>query len=149
MAKLIEAANTQDNNEVIGSFSPIPEGLYPGQLIESEWIENKSGEGRHVLLKFEIIDEGEHYGTWLFDRLNLDHPSPKAVNFATKKANTLAQACGKSNVKDTDELHMIPVLLDVGIEEYNDNMQNVIKKYSKLDSDFSTGTRSPDDDVPF
>lgn len=153
MAQLLKTANTEDNNETVdSSFSPIPKGKYPGQLTESEWVDNKSGMGRHVALKFELT-EGDYKGRLAFDRLNLDNPSSKAEMIANKTLNSICKACDKSGVKDTEELHMIPILLDIDVDEYTNghgeiSKTNRIVKYSKLDG-WSESQTAPDDEVPF
>ena len=44
----------EDNDQ--GSFSPLPEGEYLAQIIESDVKTTKAGNGRYISLKYEVMD---------------------------------------------------------------------------------------------
>lgn len=112
MAKLIQTANTSNNREGLTDFSAIPAGKYISQIIKSEFKATKAKTGHYLALQLKIV-EGDHKGKLLFEILNLDNPNPVAVEIANKTLNSICQACEKSGVEDSEELHGIPMELTV------------------------------------
>ena len=136
MAQLPQAANSEENNST-GGFDVLPEDDYICMLTKSEWMDNKAKTGRYIYMEFTIV-EGEHKGMKFFERLNLVNPNPVAVRIANQKMNQLCAACLLTDIDDTEELHGIPVLLSVGINENEDSdfpAQNEIKKFSNVDGE--------------
>lgn len=136
MVDLMKTANTEDNNESLGSFELVPAGEYIAEIIDSEWVETKAGDGKYLLLQFRILD-GEHAGRIIFEILNLDNPNPVAVEIADKTLNTICKKCNKFGVKRSDELHGIPLYINVIIKEATEkyDAQNKIKSYKSVSKD--------------
>jgi hypothetical protein len=74
-------------------FEPIPAGKYLAVITESGWKPNKAGTGQYLQMTFEIL-EGTHKGHRLWERLNLIHPTPKAVEIAKAKLSAVCRAVG-------------------------------------------------------
>lgn len=113
MARL---GNAFDATEVepSGSFEPVPAGEYRAHIIASEEKDNKAGTGSYFELKLEIID-GENAGRRVTERLNTNNPNEKAVEIAYRTLSAICHAAGKLNVRDTEELHNIPMLVKVAV----------------------------------
>lgn len=137
MAQLHEAANTPDNNETSG-FSVIPEGTYIAQIVKSEWKETKAKDGQYINFHMKIV-EGEFSGRMVFENLNMVNKNPIAVDIAKRTLNSICQACGVSNVEDTEELHGIAMEIKVKIREGQGDWpdQNEVAAYLPADSDDS------------
>jgi hypothetical protein len=110
-------------------FGAVPAGRYEVMMTESEWQDNSRGTGRFLKLTFQIL-EGEFKGKPLWDRLNLDNPSEKAVQIAKGSLSAICRAVGVTRPKDTNELHGIPLIVRVDKEEYEPGKwSNPVKAY--------------------
>lgn len=109
-----DAPDTQD-------FGTIPAGDYPAVITASDVLSNKAGTGSYLKLELTITD-GKFQGRKLFENLNLDHPNPQAVETARGTLKKIAVACGKTSgvVNESEELHDIPLIVNVGIEKRKD-----------------------------
>jgi hypothetical protein len=114
MARLIQVANVEGNKEGMTDFSAIPAGKYIGMIVKSEFKATKAKTGHYLNLSIKIV-EGKHKGKLLFAVLNLDNPSQVAVEIANKELNSICQACEKSGVEESEELHGIPMELTVAL----------------------------------
>ena len=88
----------------------------------------KDGQGQYLWLELDILD-GALAGRKLFDRLNLVNNNPQTVEIAQRTLSAICHACGRMQVKDSEELHLIPVHVDVRVKppkgEYGES--NVIR----------------------
>ena len=134
MAKLIQPANTNGNQEVLNDFTPVPPNDYKVIIAKSEFKKTKAGTGHYLSLQMKII-EGEYKGRTLFENLNLDNPNPTAVEIANKALNTICKACNKVGVQDSEELHGIPMIATVSITEATKTKpaSNSIKFYAPVE----------------
>ena len=135
------------------SFSPLQPGDYQVIVDDSEFRETKKGDGRYLHLELSVISEPGK-GRKIFDNLNLENPNPTAVEIAQRQLASLVRACGKVQIKDSSELHNIPVVANISIRPgsngYDDS--NDVKYYRMLRNNptvppSSSGT--PKDDIPF
>ena len=111
------------------SRDPLPAGEYVAVVNDSAIKPNKAGTGEYLALTFQVI-EGEHEGRFVWENLNLVHPSEKAVQIARAELASLCKAAGVLNPKDSTDLHDKPVLIRVAIEKDRDgNPRNVVKGY--------------------
>ena len=128
MAELNYQVNT-DPKEQEQSFDPLPAGEYVVVVTDSDYLDNKKGTGRMLRLVYQVI-EGPFKERKLFENLNLEHENQQAATIARKALNSIGMAVGVIDLKDSAQLHNIPLRLDVGIkpsEEYGP--QNRIKKH--------------------
>jgi Protein of unknown function (DUF669) len=114
MAKL---GTTFDANSVDPTmpFEVLPPGRYPVQIVASEMRPTKDGVGQYLWIQLDLL-EGEYKGRKLFDRLNLVNPNPTAVEIAQRTLSAICHATGKMQVQDSDELHLIPMMVDVKVQ---------------------------------
>ena len=121
--------------EVLGDFSPLPNGKYTVCVVESELKDNKAGTGNYIQLKLEVMD-GKFKGRWInFVNITFTHStSQTAQEIGRKTLNTLMKACGIQNIQDTKQLHGIAITAEVIIKQsegYAPN--NEVKNYFALD----------------
>lgn len=121
-------ANTVTPNAPIAT---IPDGDYTVIAKESVWERTKNNDGTFLKFQFEVL-EGPHKGTPLWDRLNLDNQNPQAVEIAQKTLSALCHATGVMIVKDSAQLHNIPIIATVKIKpDDKGEPRNEIKGYKK------------------
>jgi hypothetical protein len=119
-------ANTVKPNE----FEPIPAGDYIAAITESESKPTVKGDGEYLNLKFVIL-EGEKKNRVLYDRLVLKHPNPQTVQIARGQLSAICRAVGVMVLKDSVELHNLPLKVRVALRKREDTgeMTNEIKGY--------------------
>jgi Protein of unknown function (DUF669) len=96
-------------------FEVLPPGRYLVQIVASEMRPTKDGAGQYLWLEVDV-HEGDYQGRKLFDRLNLVNPNPTAVEIAQRTLSAICHATGKMQVQDSDELHLIPMMVDVKVQ---------------------------------
>ena len=74
----------QGSDEVLGDFTPLPNGDYTVAIIESEVRDTKDGTGKYASLKFEVM-QGAHKGRWLWTNINIVNKSPKAAALSLER----------------------------------------------------------------
>lgn len=92
----------------------LPAGKYRAQIVESEMRVTKNGMGQFLWLMLDIL-EGEYKGRKMFDQLNLVNPNPTTVEIAQRTLSAICHATGKMHVSDSEELHLIPMTIQVKI----------------------------------
>ena len=108
-------AQTFDANSVEPSnFDVFPAGKYLSQIVSSEMRPTKDGRGQYLFLELDIL-EGQFAGRKLFDRLNLVNDNPDTVDIATRTLSSICRATGQMQVKDSEQLHLIPLIADVRV----------------------------------
>ena len=108
-------AQTFDANAVEPSnFDVFPAGKYLSQIVSSEMRPTKDGRGQYLFLELDIL-EGPFAGRKLFDRLNLVNDNPDTVDIATRTLSSICRATGQMQVKDSEQLHLIPLIADVRV----------------------------------
>ena len=116
------------------TFEPVPAGTYEVMAIDSNGQTTKAGNGRMVVVKFEI-QTGPCKGRLLWDRFVIEHPSAEAVRINKERLSSLCRAVDKVMIDDSAELHFLPVLARVVIGAMQDGTPtNEIKGYSKVPS---------------
>ena len=108
-------------------------GKYKVEIVDSSEEISAAG-NRYLKLKLSIM-EGPHKGTWIWDNLNLYHPTESVQGLARQILGTISKSCGIIGPKDTSELHYKPLfaLLDVDPESDGYRAKNVVKKYFPMD----------------
>lgn len=90
----------------------LPAGEYLVQIVESEMVETKAGDGQMLKLTLDIVD-GPHAGRKLWDNLNLVNRNQTAVEIAQRTLSAICHATGKLQVSDSEALHFIPMIATV------------------------------------
>ena len=116
-------------------FDPIPAGKYLAVITASEMKPTKNNNGHFLELTFQVID-GQYKNRLLWARLNLDNPSPQAVQIARGELSAICRAVGVMQPKDSVELHNLPLMVTVKCKNREDtgNVVNEIKGYAKKES---------------
>jgi len=134
MASLNFDAN---NVEPAQSYDVLPKGKYLCMAVASQIKPTKKNNGEYLEITFEVID-GQGKGRKIWERLNIRNENKKAEEISQRKLSSLCRAVGVLNLSDTDQLHNIPVVLDVDIEQREGyDPQNAIKSYT------SSGSTAP------
>jgi hypothetical protein len=97
------------------SFEVLPPGQYPAQIVASDIRVTKDGTGQYLHLEIDALD-GPHKGRKLFDRLNLVNANPQTVEIAQRTLSAICHATGRMQVRDSEELHLIPFIADVQVQ---------------------------------
>ena len=120
--------------EPMPALEAVPAGKYLAVIIDSEMKPTKAGTGNFLSFTFEIV-EGEFKGRKLWARLNLDNPSPTAVNIARQELSAICRAVGVMEPKDSCELHNIPMVLTVKQKPDPDGeVRNEVKGYARREA---------------
>lgn len=130
MARLLNSFNASES-EKLGSFTAIPAGTYLAQIIKSELKPTKTGDGSYLQLVYQIL-EGDHVNRQIFARLNLQNANVQTVEIAQKTLATIAECCGVDIVEDSEQLHNIPMYINVVVKPQQAQYpeQNDIKGFS-------------------
>jgi len=96
------------------AYELLPAGTYRAQIVESEMRVTKNGMGQFLWLMIDIL-EGEQQGRKIFDQLNLVNPNPTTVEIAQRTLSAICHATGRMHVSDSEELHLIPMTIQVKI----------------------------------
>lgn len=110
MVALPQSFNTADVGD--DEFEVIQPGEYEAMIIESEMKATKNGDGAYVQMKIQLKN-----GRILFERLNIQNKNEQAVEIAYKTLKKICEACGKTSIKDTTELHNKRMLVVVEVEK--------------------------------
>ena len=97
------------------AYELLPAGKYRAQIVESEMRVTRNGMGQFLWLMLDIL-EGEQKGRKIFDQLNLVNPNPTIVEIAQRTLSAICHATGKMHVSDSEELHLIPMTIQVKIK---------------------------------
>lgn len=117
------------------SIEPVPAGTYPVVIEASEYVSNKQGTGNILKLTYQIID-GPKKGFKVFENLNLENQSQQAEQIARKALNSIGMAVGILHIQDTEELHNIPLYIDVSVkDDPKYGLQNNVKKHISMKDD--------------
>lgn len=120
-----------DPNMPTNSYDLLPKGDYLCMAIASEMKTNSKKTGEYLQITFEVL-EGPCKGRKIWDRMNIRNASKVAEQIAMEQLNGLCMATGVLHLQDSDQLHNIPVLLKIDIEEGKDGYddQNRVKGYT-------------------
>lgn len=116
MAGIGGAFDATKHEDMQSGFDIIPLGKYLATVTKSDVKPTKAKTGKYISLTF-TIQYGKYKGRLVFTNLNIINPNPVAVEIAQKELATLCRAVGKVSIQDTNELHGIPLILDVGLEK--------------------------------
>lgn len=95
-----------------GGGSVLETGRYVVQITASEFKQTKRRDGNMLVLSYSVMS-GNDAGKRVLDRLNLDNPNPEAVKIAHEQLSAIAYCTGRVQFNDTQELHGIPMQIDV------------------------------------
>lgn len=116
-------------------FEALPPDKYLVEIAKSEMKPTKAGDGKYLELEY-IVLEGEYKGRKIWDRLCLDHPTPRTVEIAKANLSAICHAIGVMKPGNSSELHHIPMFITVKMKKdmERDLIYNEIKGYAKWES---------------
>ena len=114
------------------SFDPIPAGKYLAAIVDSTTKPTKNGAGEYLEIVLEVL-EGPYKVRRLWERLTLKHPNDVVVRIASANLSAICHAVAVMTLRDSHELHDIPMTVTVALRKRDDNgeMVNVVKGYAK------------------
>lgn len=102
--------------EPSADFSPIPAGVYDVEVVESDIVSTKAGDGTIVKLTFRVLN-GQHEGRQIWANLNIENRNPKAQEIGQRELSDLSRACGfAANPERTEDFHGIPLVVNVKLK---------------------------------
>ena len=120
----------------------LPAGKYTVAIMSSKKKETSKKTGYMLVLRLQVVS-GKHKGFSVFHNLNLWNQNTTAVRIAKKEFETIKKAVGVMTPKDSSELHNISFVADVGVREWNGQMQNEITKFLPM-SEQTTSEQAAD-----
>jgi hypothetical protein len=98
------------------NYELLPAGWYAGQVVESEVVPLKSGNGRALKLTVEILQDG-YRGRKVWARLNVQHTNPTAEKIGQEQLRELCDSIGIVRMTDTVEVHNKPFQVKLKIRK--------------------------------
>ena len=117
-----------------GDRTPLPAGDYKVVIEKSEKKPTKKGTGHLLELVLKVVD-GEHSGRMVWERLNIWNPSQDAAKIAASTLSAICHATGVMKPNASEQLHNIPMIASVVVEERKDakgEFSNKIKAYKRI-----------------
>jgi len=100
-------------------------GDYRACITASEIKATKDGHGKYAALTFQFLDP-PYKNRKMWVNLNLWHQDVTVKGYAERDMRKIQNATGVTKLKDTNELHNIPILITVQIAK--DKLGNVVNK---------------------
>lgn len=112
------------------SFDPVPPGDYLCQVVESDVVKTKHGDGEVLKLTIDIID-GPYADRKVFENLNIRNPSAEAQRIAQRALADLCLATGVHGLRNSEELHFKPFVARLKVEPAKDGFdaKNKVSRY--------------------
>jgi Protein of unknown function (DUF669) len=102
------------------SYPLLPADTYMAEIVDSDLVAFKSGNGQYVWLEFSVV-EGEYAGSKFDARLNIVNPNkPDNQKYALADLSAICRAVGSGPIKDTDPLHFKPMLVKLKVQPSRD-----------------------------
>lgn len=134
--------------EPSAALDPIPSNKYIAAITASENKPTKAGTGTYLQLEFTVLD-GEYKGRKVWSRLNLNNPNSQAVDIARSELSAICRAVGVMQVRDSSQLHNIPLVISVKLkQDASGEIHNEIKGYSPRTSAVSQATSGQNEQYP-
>ena len=133
MARLPLSNFKASEQEKMGSFTPIPGGVYKAQITKSEVKETRDGNGKYLNLTFTILD-GEYVNRNVWARLNIINQNAQTVEIANKALATICECCNIDALEDTEQLHNSPMEINIIVKDATAQYpaQNDVRGYSPI-----------------
>lgn len=145
--------------EEIKGFEALPPGTYRLMIDDIEAKPTKANDGQLLNVTFLVVEPTEFEGRKVWERFNIENKSAEAQRIGRGQFKRLLTMIGHTApIQYENELRSITfgkkVTAVLGVETYNGNTKNVIKKYVGDDETpiaAGAGTVAPGrlDDIPF
>jgi hypothetical protein len=123
-------------------MDPLPAGKYRAQIIESELMPTRSGDGQYLKLVLEVLD-GPHARRKLWDQLNLVNPNSQTMEIAQRTLSAICHAVGQMQVADSEQLHFKPMLVSVKYEPAGPDKHGVFQQARNKISGYAAERAAP------
>lgn len=125
---MVALPSTYNPSEVEASTggSSLPEGKYRCIVLGAVEKPTKDGSGSYVEFQHQVT-EGPQKGQSIFQRFNFQNANKQAVDIAFAQFKQLAEACGKPNTQNTDDLNNSVVVITYGPQKKNPQYNEVKK----------------------
>jgi hypothetical protein len=120
----------------------LPAGTYLMQVVASDMKTTKAGDGQYLELQLDVLD-GEFRGRKLWERLNLVSSSPQAAEIAARQFSGLCRAAGKLKLRDSEELHFVPLLATVTVRPAGPDKKGVHREAQNAISSYAPAGGAP------
>lgn len=108
--------DTQTVEKRESNYELLPAGWYTAQIIDSDVVLLKTGNGKGLKLTFEVLQEG-YRNRKLWARLNVEHSHPKSQEIGLQQLQEICNAVGLTRITDTVALHNKPMQIRVKIRK--------------------------------
>ncbi len=133
--QLFDARNVDPTQSV----PQLPVGRHPVVITHSELKENKNKDGGFLELILTIT-EGPAKGQSGAYRLNLYHSNGQTVEIAYRQLSAICHAVGVYQVQDSQQLHNLPFMVDVGLQKSEDAAK---KGYTQVERIYDRNGNEP------
>lgn len=123
--------NVEEESQNVNNFDALPKGEYVAMITQSEMKENKSGQGEHISVTFQIID-GEFDGRMVWGNWNVKNANATAEKIGRAELAACCKAIGVANPQTTEDLHDKPMIIRLDLDR-KDPTRNQIKGYAPAD----------------
>lgn len=111
---------------------PMPNGDYRLAIVKSDIEPTKNGKGKMLKLEIAALDE-PYKGQRIFEQLCIQHESEKTQSIAQGQLSAICHATGVLKLTNSSQLHNIPFIGRVRIEQDPGyDPKNVIKSYKPI-----------------
>lgn len=112
MASLGKKTNVNDVDTSQSDYSPLPEGIYGLEVVESDYKEQ--GNGKKAEFKCTVLAPEEYEGRTFYISEWGEHSTPQAQDIGNRNIGKLAKACELEDYENTEEFHFRPFVAKVG-----------------------------------
>lgn len=128
---MVELNYDATGQEGMSDRSVLPAGEYAAAIAKAERKEAKTAGNAYINLEFEVTD-GPARGRRFWTMLNLWNSNTQAVEIAQRELTSICHAVGKLQVRDTDELLGVPMLVKLGVKSDSYGEKNTVTGYKPL-----------------
>ena len=104
---------------------PLPDDDYNVVITATSLKPTKAGNGTRLEFEFTVTG-GQYSGRKVWEALNVDNPSEKAVEIAKADLAAICKAVGVAQMSDTEQLHGIPLVVKVVQDNDSNTPRNKI-----------------------
>lgn len=125
MAQLTSKFDATSVDTTQRDYENLPDGIYRLEVIKSEVVPTKKGDGTRLNLVYGVIEPEDFKGRQIFGGINLENPNAVSQELGQKELASLCRAVGLSEIDDSDALHFIGFTAKIGMgkpsKEKNDD----------------------------
>ena len=125
------------------SVRVIPDGRYLAQIVASDVVDTKSGNGQRLIWTVDLLD-GQFAGHRIYDSINTHNPSVKTVEVGRSRLSMVALSLGIATLDDSSDLHGIPFWAHVSTKDE----RNEITYYERREAEPTRARAAPPSSSP-